>query len=212
MDSGQQAANQFYQLLQARHPIARQRLAEIIVLARQGDPEAIRAIRLIQSVMASPVQVGAVAPKPVVTPQQIEMIRQILVSARYAPPSAMQAPAGKAPAGKAPTPQAPPGLLPDLPNLPTPPAPSSAVFTQIPGGIVGFMGEGIYQVTKPEGLGLFSGPTMNQPAIQILPGGSLVRVFAQGGNSYVQVDQPAPGYVCMSCSEVPGGPWLIRKS
>lgn len=199
MDSGQQAANQFYQLLKVRNPIARQRLAEIIVLARQGDPEAIRAIRLIQAVMASPVQIGAVAPKPVVTPQQIEMIRQILISARYSQPQSLPG-------------QTPPGLLPDLPDLPTPPAPSSTVFTQIPGGVVGFMGEGMYQITKPEGLGLFSGPTMNRPAIQILPGGSMVRVFAQDQNSYVQIDQPAPGYVCMSCSEVPGGPWLVRKS
>lgn len=90
--------------------------------------------------------------------------------------------------------------------------PPNQVFRQIPGGIVGFMGEGYYQVVDPKGLGLFSGPTMTRPAIQTLPYGSMVRVFASSENNYVQVDQPAPGFMCMSCAENPGGPWLIRKS
>lgn len=86
------------------------------------------------------------------------------------------------------------------------------VFRQIPGGILGFMGEGFYQVTDPKGLGLFSGPTMTRPPVQTLAPGSMVRVFAQSENNYVQIDRPAPGFVCLNCAENPGGPWLVRKS
>lgn len=103
-------------------------------------------------------------------------------------------------------PQTPPN------QTPTSQVPPIQVFRQIPGGIVGFMGEGYYQVVDPKGLGLFSGPTMTRPAIQTLPYGSMVRVFASSENNYVQADQPAPGFLCMSCAENPGGPWLIRKS
>ena len=181
------AARQFYELLRSRDPRARATLRDIMNMARQGDPEAIRAVRLIQYVMRTPASVwtGQVNnPRPVVTPQQIEGLRLLAVRARntpYTPPSAGQA----LPAGG---------------------------FAQIPGGVVGYTGEGTYQVIKPGGLGLFSGPTMNQPPVRILPFESLVRVFAQAENSYVQIDQPAPGYVCMSCAELPGGPWLLRKS
>ena len=183
------AARQFYQLLRARNPVARARLAEIVVLARQGDLEAVRAIRLLQAAMRSPnVVVGQANVRPAVTPQQIDQLRQMAVRARnmpYVPPSAGQA---------------------------SMPVPGEASFPQIPGGVVGFTGEGFYQVTNPGGLGLYTEPTMNRPATRVLPFGSMVRVFAQAQNSYVQVDQPGPGYVCMSCAELPGGPWLMRKS
>lgn len=87
------------------------------------------------------------------------------------------------------------------------------VFRQIPGGIAGFMGEGFYQVTNPQGLGVYSGPTISRPAVQMLAPGTMVRVFAQSENNYVQIDRPTPGFVCMSCAEAgPGGPWLVRKS
>jgi len=90
---------------------------------------------------------------------------------------------------------------------------TNQVFRQIPGGIAGFMGEGFYQVVKPDGLGVYSGPTMNRPAVQMLAPGTMVRVFAQSENNYVQIDRPTPGFVCMSCAEAgPGGPWLVRKS
>lgn len=90
--------------------------------------------------------------------------------------------------------------------------PVRQVFRQVPGGILGFMGEGFYQVTNPQGLGVYSGPTMSRPAIQMLAPGAMARVFAQSENNYVQIDQPTPGFVCMSCAEAPGGPWLVRKS
>ena len=208
-NEGQLAAQQFYKLLQARNPIARQRWSEILVLARQGDPEAVRAVRLMQSVMRSPVQIGATAPKPVVTPQQIEMLRQVLVSARYSVPG-MMGPGQPAPPVPGVSPYGPMFSPPASP--PAPPPAQGQVFAQIPGGVVGYTGEGYYQVVKPQGIGLFSGPTMNRPAVQILPTGTMVRVFAQSENSYVQIDQPAPGFVCMTCAEDPGGPWLIRKS
>lgn len=97
-------------------------------------------------------------------------------------------------------------------SIASPYGPVQQVFRQIPGGIVGFMGEGFYQIIKPEGLGVFSGPTMNRPAVQTLAPGSMVRVFAQSENGYVQIDRPTPGFVCLNCSENPGGPWLVRKS
>lgn len=195
---GMDAARQFYQLLRARNPMARARLAEIVTLARQGDLEAIRAIRLLQSAMRSPnVMVGQINnPRPAVTPQQIETLRQMALRARNTPYS----PSVPVPAS--------PGF-----TVPTPTSvPGEPRFPQIPGGVVGYTGEGFYQVIKPGGLGLYSGPTMNRPSIQTLPFESMVRVFAQAENSYVQIDQPAPGYVCMTCAELPGGPWLMRKS
>ena len=184
---GIDAARLFYQQLRVRNPVARARLAEIVVLARQGDLESIRAIRLLQSAMRSPnVMTGQINnPRPEITAQQIETLRQMALRARN-------------------TPYTPPMVAPVMPGQPS--------FPQIPGGVVGYTGEGFYQVIKPGGLGLYSGPTMNRPSVQTLPFESIVRVFAQAENSYVQIDQPAPGYVCMSCAELPGGPWLMRKS
>ena len=186
---GVSAARQFHQLVRNRDPRAQAIFHDIIKMARLGDPEAIRAVRLMQYVMRTPTTVwtGQINnPRPVVTPQQIEGLRLLAVRARNTPyiPALVPQNAG---AGQGP-------------------------FTQIPGGVVGYAGEGIYQIIKPGGLGLFSGPTMNQPPVRMLPFESLVRVFAQAENSYVQIDQPAPGYVCMSCAELPGGPWLLRKS
>lgn len=183
---GMDAARQFYQLLRARNPVARARLAEIVVLARQGDLEAVRAIRLLQAAMRSPnVVVGQANVRPAVTPQQIEQLRQMAIRARNMPYVSL------------------PGQV---------PVPGESSFPQIPGGVVGFTGEGFYQVINPGGLGLYTEPSMNRPATRVLPFGSMVRVFAQAQNNYVQVDQPATGYVCMSCAELPGGSWLTRKS
>ena len=93
--TGLHAANQFYILLRAKHPGARARWREILMLASQGDLEAIRAVRLMQSVMANPgtgVQIGQVpATRTAITPAQIEALRLVLVQARNAPPSAGQA-------------------------------------------------------------------------------------------------------------------------
>lgn len=192
--SGIDAARQFNRLLRSRNPVAYARLAEIIALARQGDLEAIRAIRLLQSAKRSPnVMVGQINnPRPEVTPEQIEMLRQMAVRARntpYTPRSAGQAP---------------------IVSLP-PIAPGN-VSTQIPGAALGYAGEGVYQIIKPGGLGLHHGPTMNLPAIRQLPFESLVRVIRQGENSWLEINQPEPGFVCLSCAELPGGPWLVRKS
>lgn len=96
--TGLHAANQFYILLRAKHPVARARWREILMLASQGDLEAIRAVRLMQSVMANSgpgyagVQIGQVpAARMAITPTQIEALRLVLVQARNAPPLAGQA-------------------------------------------------------------------------------------------------------------------------
>ena len=189
---GVEAAKLFHQQLIARHPVARARWREILDLASRGDREAIRAVRLMQSALAAPgsIWIGQINnPRPVITPDRLETIRQMLIRARntpYTPPSAGQGPVR--------------------------PQPAPGIFPQIPGATIGYTGEGMYQVTKPGGLGLHPTPTMNRPAIRQLPFESFVRVVRQGGNSWVEIDQPAAGFVCLSCSEVPGGPWLIRKS
>lgn len=192
MNSGHYAANEFYKLLKARNPIARQRWGEILVLAKQGDAEAIRAVLLMKSVMTGrrQVQVGADPIRPVVTPQQIEMLRQILISARNSGPAA------KSPYS---TPYRP---VQQNPRVSTP-------IAQPPAAI-GFSASSLYQVNKPEGIALFPTPSMNRAALQILPHGTVVHVLAMAENGYVQVDQPMPGFVCMTCAEVPGGPWLTQ--
>lgn len=93
--TGIHAANQFYLLLRARHPTARARWREILTLASQGDLEAIRAVRLMQSVIANPggtgVQIGQVpAARTTITPAQIEALRLVLIQARNAPAIAGQ--------------------------------------------------------------------------------------------------------------------------
>lgn len=195
---GVEAAKFFYRKLRDRDPVARARWREILLLARQGDLEAIRAVRLMQSAIAASgsIWIGQINnPRPAITPDRLEAIRQMLIRARNAP----YVP--------------PPGVNPGVPGpaIP-PPAPPTGGFRQIPGAAIGYTGEGMYQVTKPGGLGLHAGPTMNRPAIRQLPFESFVRVIRQGGNSWIEVDQPASGFVCLSCSELPGGPWLIRKS
>lgn len=91
--TGIHAANQFYILLRAKHPVARARWREIIELARRGDLEAIRAVRLMQSVMTnqSAIQIGQVpSARTMITPAQIENLRLVLIQARNAPPIAGQ--------------------------------------------------------------------------------------------------------------------------
>lgn len=73
------AALEFYRLLQARDPVARARWREILDMARQGDPRAIRAVMLIRTVMEGP----RVSGPGNVSPQRIEQLRQMLINARY---------------------------------------------------------------------------------------------------------------------------------
>jgi hypothetical protein len=78
------AALQFYRLLQARDPNARARWLEIIELARLGDPQAVRAVRLVQSVIPRGPRISGPGN---VSPQRIEQLRRMLIKARYSVPA-----------------------------------------------------------------------------------------------------------------------------
>lgn len=78
------AAFQFYRLLQARDPNARARWLEIISMARQGDPQAIRAVLLVRTMMQGP----RISGPGNVSPQRIEQLRRMLIKARYSVPTA----------------------------------------------------------------------------------------------------------------------------
>jgi len=77
------AAAEFYRRLQAREPNARARWAEILDDARQGDPQAIRALLLVRTMMQGP----RVSGPGNVSPQRIEQLRQMLINARYSAPA-----------------------------------------------------------------------------------------------------------------------------
>ena len=202
--AGIYAANQFYRLVKSGNPVAKARWRDIQAMARQGDLEAVRAVRLMLAVTRQPM-VGAVTQA---TPQQIEMLRAILIQARNAPPiPAVVTPTQMAPAG----PRTVLGINPA----------TGRPWEQIPGTIPGYMGEGTYSVVEPNGLFLYPAPNPTLPSLRIVPFGTMVRVlsFAPPPNpiGWVQVVLPSGegGYVCLSCqdlrsSAIPGGPWLVR--
>lgn len=212
-NTGIQAAKQFYQLIKAGNPIATARWRDIQAMARQGDLEAIRAVRLMLAVMRQPM-VGAVTPQA--TPQQIEMLRAILVQARNAPPVAVVATA-PAPRGETPA-QYPPQQTATIPGIN--PA-TGRLFEQIPGTPLGFMGEGSYLVVEPDGLFLYPAPNPSLPTLRSVPVGTMVRVIGfappPSPTGWAQVILPSGegGYICMSCQEYQSNipsPWLVRKS
>ena len=77
------AALQFYRLLQARDPNARARWREILAGARQGDPQAIRAVLLVRAMMQGP----RISGPGNVSPARIEQLRRMLIKARYSVPT-----------------------------------------------------------------------------------------------------------------------------
>ena len=202
MNMALHAGRLFYQQLRARNPVAQARFRQIADLARSGDLEAIRAMRIMQAVMRAPpgARIGQTAqPRPAVTPAIIEMLRQVLIQARNAPAS--------------------PGQPPYSPPVQARPVPIQARgFSQVANAPLGFMGEGIYEVINPNGLGLYSTPTpVSQPSIEVVPPGRMVHVigyapFPPSPTGWVQAQTPAPGYLCLSCPDLPGGPWLVRRS
>lgn len=211
MNTGIEAASLFYQQLRARNPVAQAHFKSIANLARQGDLEAVRAMRLIQAVMRAPpgARIGQIAQaRPTVTPAVLEMLRQMLIQARNAPPSNGQAP---------PFVEMNPGY--QQPTIQARPVPIQArEFFQVANAPLGFTGEGIYEVINPNGLGLYSTPTpVSQPSIEVVPPGRMVHVinyapFPPSPTGWVQAQTPAPGYLCLSCPDLPGGPWLVRRS
>lgn len=76
------AAAEFYRRLQAREPNARMRWREVLEDARYGDPQAIRAVLLIRTMMGP-----RISGPGNVSPQRIEQLRQMLINARYSAPA-----------------------------------------------------------------------------------------------------------------------------
>lgn len=110
-------------------------------------------------------------------------------------------------------PGGPPG--PQGPQGPAGPAPvivMNPAFPQVPNSPVGYAGPGSYRIAAPSGLNLRPAPNTDQPASQTLPQGTRVDVVASTPNGWVQISSPTPGYLCLSCAQAPGGPWLVREA
>lgn len=96
---------------------------------------------------------------------------------------------------------------------------------------VGYAGPGQYRIVAK--LNLRSTPNTRNPPLTVAPTGWTVKVLGPAPNGWVEVDpsnfyfsgvirvgpgpQPANPpqpvrYLCMSCPEAPGGPWLIPDS
>lgn len=94
----------------------------------------------------------------------------------------------------------------------------------------GYAGPGQYVVVAPRGLNLRSTPDTRSPVLTIAVYGWRVKVLGPASNGWVAIDSsgfyrtenvrvgpgPAPAngaqpvrFLCMSCPEAPGGPWLV---
>lgn len=85
-----------------------------------------------------------------------------------------------------------------------------------PNIVPGYIGAGSYVVQAPQGLNLRQRPTSQSGFITTLPYGTVVEVVGSTPNGWVEVSYPVPqirgritGYLCMTCAEAPGGPWLL---
>jgi len=76
MSQALEAAREFYRRIQSGDAGARARLTEIIGLAQQGDPQALRAVRLLRAVMTGQVRVGADLP-----PERVAYLRALIAQA-----------------------------------------------------------------------------------------------------------------------------------
>lgn len=109
--------------------------------------------------------------------------------------------------------------IPNMPPVPpgTPPqtVPTNPAFPPIPGASGGYSGPGGYRATAPSGLRIRSAPSSTSAIVRdanLQPIGTAVTVVADAGNGWFQVSSPAPGFMCASCAQAPGGPWLVRQS
>lgn len=106
-----------------------------------------------------------------------------------------------------------PNMPPVPPNTPAQTVPTNPAFPPIPGASGGYSGPGRYRVTAPNGLHIRPTKAGGAPDPRVLQSlGTPVDVVADAGNGWFQVSTPIPGYMCASCNEAPGGPWLVRQS
>ena len=83
INEGVLAARLFFNQLKKGDPQARARWSRVLLLARQGDPAALRAVRLMQWAKSHPVFV--VGARPVLTQERILQLKQLLIQARNTP-------------------------------------------------------------------------------------------------------------------------------
>lgn len=105
-----------------------------------------------------------------------------------------------------------PNMPPVPPNTPAQTVPTNPAFPPIPGASGGYSGPGNYRVTAPSGLRVRAQTTSASTDLGVYPIGTPVEVVADAGNGWFQVSSPVPGYMCASCAQAPGGPWLVRQS
>ena len=75
---------------------------------------------------------------------------------------------------------------------------------------VGYQGAGVYRVVSPTGLNLRAAPRVDSQRLQTISEGTHVRVADPAPiPGWVIVTEPQFGYMCMSCIQAPGGPWLV---
>lgn len=103
-------------------------------------------------------------------------------------------------------------------------AESLAKFPQVPNAPDGYQGPGVYRVIAVNGLNLRRVPsaTTGEASLGRLLLGTNVEVVTATTNGWAQISSvidaqtgvstPEPGYLCLSCVEAQGGPWLVRES
>lgn len=103
-------------------------------------------------------------------------------------------------------------------------AESLAKFRQVPNAPDGYQGPGVYRVIATNGLNLRRIPsaTMGEASLGKLVQGTHVEVVTATTNGWAQISSvidaqtgvstPEPGYLCLSCADAPGGPWLVREA
>ena len=69
---------------------------------------------------------------------------------------------------------------------------------------------GTYRVVAPMGLNLRPSPDMYNVPSAVLRPGTEVQIVADAGNGWVRTSDGR--YLCMNCTEGPGGPWLVPSS
>lgn len=79
----------------------------------------------------------------------------------------------------------------------------------------GFEGAGTYEVTTPQGVNIRSAPSVGSMPVFTVSYRSSVYVLRDIGNGWVEVrtavrGNQVKGFMCISCQENPGGPWLMK--
>ena len=86
----------------------------------------------------------------------------------------------------------------------------------------GYQGRGTYRIVASQGLNLRTAPNSSAQSHGVILPGTLVEVLADNSDDWVQATVnmdyrrqglgfiPVTGYLCMSCVQAPGGPWLVK--